>query len=897
MIYLHSFSIGSIIGVTFFAIMSIFLLSVKNRSQATTHLGIAYFLMAVFNFGYVISSSVYHPMAAYHRWITVPTILLAICHSVLFIYNYPYEKSRKATRNFLAILYFFAAVVTLVFVFVTLKADIVFHFRGHYWDFDADRISKIVALVIIVYLLIYIVLGIWRSIRSEKKYRTAVLLLVVTFVFASMVPSITNTLSRDGVISREVFQNSWVVFNVLGFFLVSVVYMNNTGERISFMGKLIGISLVMVLIFLQFAGFVFLGDKDTAFSEIYQRSTHSVVRSGTPEYDARYLVSYDPENRSFDRQFGGGSLDLGSLRYEFDNTIMWHRISTIGPADFKNELNRVLDNAPFYFSGYENTIRQFAQTLPTETEDPSGRIIEYISDINDKVMYWTNKIRQMPDEGFHDALHGFLEKEKENFTPFVEVLQTYLGTTQKEGMALKKEVLHYLAPIHSPGTMLYRTAGDEHMVSFMKMDTGSGALYEVGFPYIIYRSYIHPMVINLAVMLAIIVVFVRFGFQLLFANVLVNPLKALSQGVREVNEGNLAVQIPVKIDDEIGYITRTFNNMVSSLHGMVESINSSSVEVKDISKDLNTSASGLSDIARELAAIIEQTASAYEEMASSFESNLGDVEAQMEGSDDIKKDITNINTSSKQLSGRIEELTSSIEGAVGLVETGEKTMTKSVKAIEDMATYLGELEGTINLINEVADKINLLALNAAIEASRAGEAGRGFSVVADEVNKLADQTAELSSGIRATITEHTERIQRELSFISDTAGIFNEIREQIIKTREVLGGTIDFTGKLDTMNNDIRGKIEKLSEIANSVYVYSKEQNNTVDELTKSINTITGISQKTLESSDMVQSYARIINMSAETLADNVETFKIKAAEVEESRKESSEDEESEENK
>ncbi|MFW5862701.1 MAG: methyl-accepting chemotaxis protein [Spirochaetota bacterium] len=879
MIYLHTFSIGSLIAVTFFAIMSIFLLSVKNRSQATTHLGIAYFIMSMFNLGYVISSSVYHPMAVYHRWITVPTILFAICHSVIFIYNYPYEKSRKSSRNILSILYFFVIIVTVVFVFTTLKADTVYHFRGHYWDFDADQISKIVALVIIVYLAIYIFLGIWRSIRSEKKFRTALLLLVVTFVFASIVPSITNTLSRDGVISREVFQNSWVVFNVLGFFMVSVVYMNNTGERISFMGKLIGISLVMVLIFLQFAGFVFLGDKDAAFNEIYQRSTQSVVRSGNPEYEARYLVSYNPEERSFNRQFGAGSLDLDNLRYEFDNTVMWHRISTIGADNFKGELNRVLDNAPFYFAGYNNTIKQFAQTLPPGTEDPSGRIVEYISDINDKVMYWTNKIHQMPDEGFHDALHGFLEKEKENFTPFVEVLQTYLGTTQKEDMALKKEILNYLAPMHSIGTRLYRSAGDEHLVSFMKMDPGSGTLYEVGFPYVIYRAYIHPTVINLAIMLAIIVIFVRFGFQLLFANVLVNPLRALSRGVREVNEGNLDVQIPVKIDDEIGYITRTFNNMVSSLHGMVETISSSSVEVKDISVDLNSSASGLSDIARELAAIIEQTASAYEEMASSFESNLKDVEAQMDGSDDIKKDIANINAGSKQLSGQIQDLTNSIEGAVGLVETGEKTMTKSVKAIEDMAQYLSELEGTINQINEVADKINLLALNAAIEASRAGEAGRGFSVVADEVNKLADQTGELSNGIRATITEHTERIQRELSFISDTAGIFNEIREQIMKTREVLGGTIDFTDKLDTMNSDIRGKIEKLSEIASSVYVYSKEQKNTVDELTNSINTITGISQKTLESSDMVQSYARIINLSAETLAENVDTFKIKASE------------------
>jgi len=897
MILLHSFSIGSLIGAAFFAIMAIFLLSVKNRARATTHLGLAYAIMSIFNFGYVISSSVYHPMAAYHRWITVPAILLAICHSVLFIYNYPYEKSRRSTRFIMLGYYSITILLTLVFVIKTLQSDVVYHFRGHYWDFDADQISKIVALVIMVFLLTYVILGIWRSIRSEKKYRTALLLLVLTFMFASIVPSITNTLSRDGVISRDVFHNSWVVFNVLGFFLVSVVYMNNTDERISFMGKLIGISLVVVMIFLQFAGFVFLGNSETAYDRIYRRSAHSVVNSKKPEYDAQYLVSYDPEARDFQRVFGAATLDLSQLRYEFDNTVTWSRISRLPRNEFKNRLEGILEETPGHFAAYKNALWQYAKDMPENVEDPSEKLIEYANELNERVMYWNNKIHQMPDEDLRPSLQAFFEKEQENYGPFIQVLQTYAGSTGKEGGELRKEILSYLAPMHNPGTRLYRSAQDGYLVGFMQFDEEAGKLFETGFSYIDYRRYIHPTVISLVIMLVIIVIVVRYGFQLLFANVLVNPLRALSQGVRQVNEGNLDVQIPVKIDDEIGYITRTFNNMVSSLQGMVKTINSSSVEVKDISRDLNSSASNLSDIARELAAIIEQTASAYEEMASSFESNLKDVESQLEGSDAIKKEIGDINSSSKQLSGRIEELTASIEGAVEMVETGEKTMNKSVKAIEDMATYLGELEGTINQINEVADKINLLALNAAIEASRAGEAGRGFSVVADEVNKLADQTAELSSGIQATITEHTERIQRELNFISDTAGVFNQIREKIMETREVLGGTIDFTDKLDHMNSDIRGKIENLSEIANSIHVYSKEQKNTVDELTNSINTITSISQKTLESSDMVQSYSRIINLSAETLAENVETFKTRAAEVEESREESPGDEETEENK
>ena len=759
-----------------------------------------------------------------------------------------------------------------------MGAEKVYLFRGHYWDFDAEVASKRVALVIVLFLATSLILCGWRIVTGEKKDRKMLLLMVITFVFASMVPSITNTLSRDGVMSRETFHNTWVIFSVLGFFLYVVVYLNNARDRISFMGKLIGISLVTILVLLQFESFYFLREREGSYDDIQRKTAAMAVMGGRVEENVAYHVAYDPATGLFTGRNGVDLVNFSALKIEFDNIAMRERIRRISDEDFRSGLDRVLKAAPESFAGYGKAIARYAETLPADDPDPSGKIMEYLKTLGAVVYYRANKIRQLPDENFRAAVTKFLEKPEKNFDPFREVMQVRLSAVATEGFELKNDLLRYMAPLESPGTRLYRNGADgsSHFSAYMIADPESGIINEVGFPYTDYRAYMHPSVLRIVIMVGIIIIVVRFGFLLFFSGVLINPLRELSHGVREVNNGNLDVEVPVKIEDEIGYITRTFNHMVASLRGMVETISSNSVEVKTISADLNDSSSQLSDIAQELASIVEEAASSYEEMSASFESSLSDIKAQMDGSDLIKADIVKINTSSGQLSQRIGKLTDSIQGAVGLVEMGEKTMTKSVKAIGEMADYLRQLEGTINLIDEVADKINLLALNAAIEASRAGDAGKGFSVVADEVNKLADQTAELVKGIRGTISEHTARITTELSFISDTAGIFNEVREKIMETSGVLAGTLDFTGELGAMNTDIKTKIDRLSEISSAVFAFSMEQKKTVEELTKTINTINEISQKTLESSEMVRSYSKIIGLSSDSLAGNLESFKLK---------------------
>lgn len=877
-LYLNSFSLGSLIAVIFFFTSAFFLLSIKNRSKASQILGISFTMLGVFNFGYLISSTVYHPLAAYHRWLTVFIILTAQSYVAIFYFNYPEERNKNFSRVLLAFLLAIALGIFIAFAIKTFNAEKVFLFHGHHWDFDADDISKKIALVIIVYILIITSICLWRFITFRGPERWSVLFLGLIYLGGTVIPAVANTMSRDGLIDRELFQNIWVISNVVGFFIFLVYYINNAKDRISFMGKIIGITLVTFLAMLQVISYYLLLEKEDSFDELHKKSASIIInypQSGEP---AEYVIYYDSLKERFQGISGIETVDFNARRPEFQNALTWDALENIEGANVQDEVERILDRTDGHFGGYKQTIMQLAKNIPSGDPDPGARLLRMVNSIKRDVASTGTKIMQLPNENFRAALEKFLAKKNKNITAFYDAVDARLKSGAGDGMELKKEIAGYFTLMVKPGTRLYRSGSDgrSHYIGYMEVNSATGRVYEVGFPYTDYREYIHPTVLKFIAILFGILVIVRFGFQFFFLNVLVKPLRALSLGVREVDAGNLNVTIPISIDDEIGSITRSFNNMTKTLRGLVETISNNSDEVKSISASLNDASLSLGDIAKELTAIVEETASSYEQMSSSFEVNLAEIKMQLESSDSVKDDISRINTGSGQLTQKISRLTDQINEAVRQVETGETAMNKSVSTIEELARYLHDVEGTINAINEVADKINLLALNAAIEASRAGEHGRGFAVVADEVNKLAYQTSELVKGVQSTTMKHSTQIASELKFISTTSHIFTEVRTKIMETKDVMSETINFTVSLTSMNSEIQEKINRLGEISTNIHNFSLEQKNVIDELTKAINTITSLSQSTLENAEMVKGYARIVDYGATELSNNIETFKKK---------------------
>ena len=346
--------------------------------------------------------------------------------------------------------------------------------------------------------------------------------------------------------------------------------------------------------------------------------------------------------------------------------------------------------------------------------------------------------------------------------------------------------------------------------------------------------------------------------------------------LKNVGNGELMTIVQkIAVMDELTIINRSVYNMKENLKEMVVSISETSNELGNSSKVLIETSTSLSDLAREQASIMEESSSAFEEMSAAYEANMQNVKLQLDFSTSVRDEIEDITEQGMELAQKTGNLRERAQKTVSTTEEGEQQMNRAVKTISNLVGYLANIDEMAGQINDIADQINLLALNAAIEAARAGEHGKGFAVVADEVNKLADQATSLAKNIKTNISENSQRINSEISSMNSTVTAFNQMKSSILDIDRVIGEVYDFTGNLTSRNRDIRDKVEKLNVISNELYNASIEQQITNNELTKSVNAINEISQKTAQTADFVHDSAKLMGGNAVKLQSNISRFKV----------------------
>jgi HAMP domain-containing protein/TolA-binding protein len=330
------------------------------------------------------------------------------------------------------------------------------------------------------------------------------------------------------------------------------------------MVKIVGISLVTFMVVMVFITYFSFQDKEDAYDAVrIERTSRLAIEKNYPVEDLAYLVSYDAVSGKIEVLSGKpDAIDYSDTEPEFASAVIYERIRNLNQTEWKSGLEEILKNSPEEFQGYAGFIRSLAVTAPS-----AQAVLALVDKDSQQFTYRSIKIRELPDKDFRKLLTAYNDKLPPKLASFAEAIRRYLAShPDMDGAKLKQEVLHFFSPFHPETTRRYRSdAANHHYTAFMKFDHQHKILYEAGYRYIDYRRFIQPVGVRLTLVFITVVLTIIFGFRLFFLGTLVRPLQALLSGVRKVNKGNLAVHVPVGVADEIGFLTESFNGMVSSI--------------------------------------------------------------------------------------------------------------------------------------------------------------------------------------------------------------------------------------------------------------------------------------------------------------------------------------------
>lgn len=567
-IYLDYYTIGSLIPVLFLFISAAMFYQIKDKSRSTKVFANTLFAFGFFVLSYVVASTFYHPLAAFHRWSTVLFVLIVITLFMQAFFEFPEPKHMKLARILLRVFLLITIGFVGWFMAQTLEASYVYHFEGHYYDFDADDASYVISVAIIAYILIMTGIAIWRIATTKGRERWTVLGLLLGIMLASFLPAYLNTLSREGGMDRGTFQVVFDLSIIVGLFVIVIIYLNNTNDKTTFMAKIILVSVVVFLLVLQAISYFAFTDKETAYDGVKSEQANRFRESGIEPEAMRYAISYDLTKKKIEqiKSLNNAEIDGEAEVNGYELSNIWQKIFYLKEdIAFKDNMEKILQYAPATFGGYRSALLPLLSKKETATK---AAILDKIAKLQRPVIYRRYKLSKLTNFQFREKATAFLAKSHRGFETFSEAMLAYLReNTTDNGADLKKKLLAYAQEILPPGARHYRIDKNTgaHYTAYVAVDYKSGKMVEVGYDYLDYRKFVHPLGLKFLILIFFAMIIIIVGFPIFFSRALVQPLNSLLSGVNQVNNGDLDVVLPIFVEDEVGYLSRSFNGMVHSI--------------------------------------------------------------------------------------------------------------------------------------------------------------------------------------------------------------------------------------------------------------------------------------------------------------------------------------------
>ncbi|WP_412513780.1 methyl-accepting chemotaxis protein [Shewanella indica] len=327
------------------------------------------------------------------------------------------------------------------------------------------------------------------------------------------------------------------------------------------------------------------------------------------------------------------------------------------------------------------------------------------------------------------------------------------------------------------------------------------------------------------------------------------PISKVAEMFRDIGEGegDLRQRLPVEGEDEIAQLAKGFNSFISKIQDSV-------VEVAATSEQLGLSA-------KDVSAQAKQT--------------MSDSQDQKDRTMMVVTAINEMGATVNEIAANAAQAALTAKDADGESATGQQVVTRARntinqlsqdvaqvgEVIESLATHTKSIGSILDVIRAISEQTNLLALNAAIEAARAGEAGRGFAVVADEVRNLASRTAASTDEVQVMIDKLQAEAARAVSAMELSRNRSHEGVQAVDEASQALSG--------------ISGQIAQISDMNIQVAAATEEQSTVVEDINRNVSEINEITQRTAQTAEAAAAASDALNNLAYRLDTLVARFKV----------------------
>lgn len=492
-------------------------------------------------------------------------------------------------------------------------------------------------------------------------------------------------------------------------------------------------------------------------------------------------------------------------------TLVFGAVSYVGLTSQKNAISDIFNNR---FKGYQN-----AATILADMAAVHSNIYKLLSWSN--ANFDSNRIDTLAKEQAATVektlklMHGVVKspgiraEERKYYQAALEQLTAYSQVMAK--------VIDMASADFSLATTLMTPAEEKFQIlnkNLQDLLNYENKLSRERYEYSL-TSFQRVLMISVGVLMAAVIL--SLVISIFMTRLILAPINATVGVIEDIARGDLTKRIDVSSRDEIGEMGKHFNSFVDTLHSTITRVAESSNKVSDAASMLDGASEQMATGVEQAATQINSVATASEEMSTT--------------SSEIAQNCIMAAKSSEKANQAATSGETIIHQTVTVMNRINERVKQSAQIIKNLGTRSDQIGEVVGLINDIADQTNLLALNAAIEAARAGEHGRGFAVVADEVRKLAERTTEATKDIGQTI----EAMQ------ADTKGAVSSMEQGV---KEVELGTEE-AAKSGEALKDILRQISTVTTEINQIAVASEEQTATTNEIATNIGQISQVMQDT----------------------------------------------------